>query len=207
MLNNFEVDYMRKLKIRRRKKANTKGSKQVLRQNAKHPSRPRSLKPAKKSDPSSSLREQAEKVRVLAALNRVRRGEAKSISGAARAEGTTLRAVRKLVPNALIKHRLSGRIRVKPTDRYSADVQVLTREGSLTVTARGSRQRELAGRHRAIVFRVLRGIDDPSALEQFRGKKVGGHELISDYKLLSSLAQAGVVGHLDTLYTSPDVAA
>jgi hypothetical protein len=113
--------------------------------------------------------------------------------------------MRKLTPDALVQVRPGGRIRVKPTDRYSAEVQVLTGEGTLTVTARGSRQRELAGRHRATVIRVLRGTDPPSALEQFRGKKVGGYALISDYGQLSSLAHAGVLGQLDTLYVSPDV--
>jgi hypothetical protein len=151
-----------------------------------------------------SARQQDERIRCLAAINRYRRGEAKSVSAAARTEGTTLRAIRKLVPAAIAQDRPGGRIRVKPADRYSAEVQVLTREGTRTVTARGSRQRELAGRHRATVIRVLRGTGPASALEQFRGKKVGGYELISDYELLSSFAQAGVVGQLDSLYVSPD---
>ena len=112
--------------------------------------------------------------------------------------------MRKLTPDALIQDRPGGRIRVKFSDRYSARVQLLTSEGSLTVTARGSRQRELAGQHRATVIRVLRGTDPAVALEQFRGKKVGGYELISDYELLSSFAQAGVVGQLDSLYVSPE---
>ncbi len=56
-------------------------------------------------------------------------------------------------------------------------------------------------------MRVLRGLEPKSALEQYRGKKVGGHELISDYAQLVSLASAGVVGHLEPLYVSPDVAA
>ena len=110
--------------------------------------------------------------------------------------------MRKVAPDALVQDRPGGRIRVKPTDRYSAEVQVLTREGTLNVTARGSRQRELAGRHRATVIRVLRGSDPASALEQYRGKKVGGHELLSDYERLRMLAKAGVLGQLDTLYVS-----
>jgi hypothetical protein len=44
-------------------------------------------------------------------------------------------------------------------------------------------------------------------LEQYRGKMVGGRELVSDFAALSSLAQAGDVGQLDSLYVSPDVAA
>ncbi len=154
-----------------------------------------------------SARQQDERIHCLAAINRYRRGEAKSVSAAARAEGTTLRAIRKLVPAAIAQDRPGGRIRVKASDRYSAKVQVLTKDGSLSVTARGSRQRELAGRHRATIQRVLRGLEPKSALEQYRGKKVGGHELISDYAQLSLLAQAGVVGQLESLYVSPDAAA
>jgi len=80
----------------------------------------------------------------------------------------------------------------------------MTDSGPLVVTAHGSRQRELAGRHRATYMQVLRGKEPASALEQFRGKKVGGHELISDFDQLSVLAQAGVVDQLDSLYVSPD---
>jgi hypothetical protein len=96
---------------------------------------------------------------------------------------------------------------VKPSDRYSAKVEILSSDGALTTTARGSRQRELAGQHRATFMRVLRGAESKSALERYRGKKVGGHELVSDYAQLVSLAKAGVVGNLETLYVSPDVAA
>jgi hypothetical protein len=142
--------------------------------------------------------------KIFAAINRYRRGKSKSASAAARAEGTTLRAIRKRLPGVLVQDRPGGRIRVKASDRYSAKVQVLTKEGALSVTARGSRQRELAGRHRATVMRVLRKEEPPSALEHYRGKKVGGYELISDYGLLSSFAQAGIVGQLDSLYVSPD---
>lgn len=153
------------------------------------------------------MRQQEEKVKGLAAINRVRRGEANTISAAARAEGTTVRAIRALVPKAITQDRPGGRIRVKPSDRYSAKVKILANEGALTATARGSRERDLAGQHRAIFMRVLQGLEPKSALARYRGKKVGGHELVSDYAQLVSLAKAGVVGQLETLYVSPDVAA
>lgn len=169
----------------------------------------RSHKHGKKAHPShqsqqASRQQQEVRVRGLAAINRVRRGESKSLSAAARAEGTTVRAIRTLVPAAITQARPGSRIRVTASDRYSAKVQVLANEGALTTMARGSRQRELAGQHRATVRRVLRGLEPKSALERYRGKKVGGHELISDYELLSSFAQAGIVGQLDSLYVSPD---
>jgi hypothetical protein len=154
-----------------------------------------------------STRQQVERLRVFAAFNRARRGEAKSATRAARAERTTVRAMQKLAPDALIQDRPGGRIRVKPTDRYSAKVQILTREGTLIATARGSRQRELAGRHRATYVRVLENKEPASALEQYRGKKVGGRELLSDYEQLRLFAGAGILGQLDTLYVNPDVVA
>lgn len=154
-----------------------------------------------------TLRQQDEQVKCFGALNRVRRGDAKTISEAARAEGTTLRAIRELVPKAITQKRPGSRIRVTPTDRYSATVQIMIDEGAVTATARGSRQRDLAGQHRATCIRVLRRLEPKSALEQYRGKKVGGHELVSNYEQLVMLAKAGVVGQLETLYVSPDVVA
>jgi hypothetical protein len=49
---------------------------------------------------------------------------------------------------------------------------------------------------------VVRGKKPASALQQFRGRKVGGHELLSDYERLRTLARAGVLGQLDALYVS-----
>src|SRR5438045_3950645 len=71
-----------------------------------------------------TLRQQVEKLRCLAAINQVRRGHAKSVSAAARAEETTIRAIRMLVPGTITQVRRGGRIRVKPSDRYSARVEI-----------------------------------------------------------------------------------
>jgi len=152
-------------------------------------------------------RQQEERVKCLAAINRVRRGESTTVSAAARAEGTTVKSIRRLLPKAIAQTRPGGRIRVKPTDRYSAKVQILGNDGSLTTTARGSHERDLAGQHRATFMCLLRGLEPKSALERYRGKKVGGHQLVSDYPQLVLLAKAGVVGQLETLYVSPDIAA
>ena len=140
----------------------------------------------------------------LAAINRVRRGQAKTLSAAAGAESTTIRSIRRRFPRAIAQDHPGGRIRVKKSDPYSATVQILTKDGAVSATARGSRQRELAGQHRATVNRVLRGEEPPSALEQYRGKRIGGHELVSSFELLSAFSEAGVIGQLDSLYVSPD---
>jgi hypothetical protein len=147
------------------------------------------------------------KVKAFSAINRLRKGESRTLSAAARAERTTVKTIRRLLPAALILDPKGGRIRVKAGDPYSAPVVILTDDGSVDVTARGSRERDLAGQHRAVWIRVLRGKLPASALEQFRGKKVGGQELLSDFNRLSVLAQAGVLDNLPILYTSPETGA
>lgn len=153
------------------------------------------------------LDQATQKTRVFDALNLYRQGKAKSPSAAARQAGTTLKKLWQLTPSALTKDRRTGRLRIKATDPYSAKVQILTNGGAHIATARGSRQRELAGRHRATVVRVLAGDEPVIALVEYRGKKVGGHELISNYSRLTTLAQAGVLGQLENLYVSPEVSA
>ncbi len=151
-----------------------------------------------------SLRQQAAKVRGFAAISRVRRGESKSLSAAARAEGTSVRSIRRLLPAALLQDRPGGRIRVKAGDSYSWPVEVVTDLGAVVVNARGSRERELAGRHRSVFNQVLGRELPSSALEEFRNKRVGGHKLISDPDQLFTLAEGGELDQLDALYISPE---
>jgi hypothetical protein len=143
------------------------------------------------------------RLRGFAAINRVKRGKSKSLSAAARAEGTTLRTIEKRLPAAVYRD-AKGRIRVKAGDPYSEWVEIMTDLGPLNAKARGSRQRELAGRHRAVWMKVLRRDLPPSALEEFRGKTVGGHELLSDSDRLFTLAKGGELDQLDVLYVSPE---
>jgi hypothetical protein len=139
-------------------------------------------------------------MRGFAAINLVRRGKSKTLSAAARAERTTIRSIRKNLPAALMQGP-GRRIRVKAGDPYSTLVGIMTDSGPLDAKARGSRQRELAGRHRSVVTKVLAGKLPPTALEQFRGMQIGGHELLSDADRLFTIAKSGLP--LDALYVSP----
>ena len=151
-----------------------------------------------------TLSQQQAKLRGFAAINLVRKGKSKTLTEAARSEGTTVRSIRKLLPAALAKRGPDGRIRVRAGDTYSARVDIVTASGRLNVTARGSRERDLAGLHRSAIFKVLGEKAAPSSLRQFRGKKVGGHKLVSDFQQLKKLALADVLGQLDALYASPE---
>jgi hypothetical protein len=183
-----------------------RASAQIPKTKAK-PALQRDVKPkhAKTRPEQLTPSQQIARARGLAAINRVRKGQSKSLSAAARAEGTTVRAIQKLLPGALAKPSPDGRIRVKAGDTYSARVEILTATGPLVVTAHGSHERDLAGFYRAVIFRVLAGKEPAASLRQFRGKKVGGHKLISDFNQLHKLALAGAIGQLESLYASPEV--
>jgi hypothetical protein len=184
----------------RRRPPTAKEPKQASQKRRQSASRRREKRPrkrsARKSNPKTLLR-------VFETLNLSRRKKM-SPSAAAKAAGTTLPTMRRLVPDALVQDHPGGPIRVKRSDRYLANVEILaTGVGPIVVTAHGSRQRGLAGQHRAAYTRVLQGIDLPSILDQFRGKKVGRHELLSSYEELQMLASAGYLSQLDTLYVLP----
>lgn len=151
-----------------------------------------------------TTRQEEARQRGFAAINRVRRDKSRSLTAAARVEGTSVRSIRRYLPAALMQTGPGGRIRVKAGDPYSARVEIITDSGRLDTNGRGSRQRRLAARHRAVALKVLQRELPPNTLEQFRGMRVGGHELISDGDRLFTLAAAGVLGQLDVLYVSPE---
>jgi hypothetical protein len=170
----------------------------------------RKTKPISSSKPGAnrvkrsrrSASQVSERLRTFEAANLYRQGKARSVSSAAHMARTNLKALWRWIPDAIKKDPQSGRLRIKASDRYSERVEILTDTGALVATARGSRQRQLAGQHRATYLDIVHNRKPASALEEFHGKKVGGHELLSDYERLRTLAKAGVLGQLDTLYVS-----
>src|SRR5260370_39281086 len=96
------------------------------------------------------------RVRGFAAINRVRRGQSKTLSSAARAENTTVKSIRRLLSSALIQDRPGGHISVKAGARYSARVEILTRRGTLPVNGTGSRERGLVSRIPVKAIRMRR---------------------------------------------------
>ncbi len=76
---------------------------------------------------------------------------------------TTLKALKESVPRAISQDRLGGRIHIKPSDPYSAPVEILTESGAVVATARGSRQRQLAGQHRATYLAIIQNKKPASA--------------------------------------------
>jgi hypothetical protein len=129
-------------------------------------------------------------------LARMRTHE-ESLSKAARALHTTPRTVRRLVGKQL-RRSASGRYSATRSDRLKREINVLGAEGYEPVTVTSSKQAHLASEHLIAVNRFLR-TGDTEWLKPFRGKRIGGIELLTDPKRIREFAEADLV-KMDGLY-------
>ncbi len=113
----------------------------------------------------------------------------RSPSRAARDNKTTLATARRYFPDDFFKAKRSRRWSVSSSDRHPNQVQWLGPDGYEDFVLRGSREASHLGRYLNNVKRALRG--DVSALDKWRGKKIGGRRLITDLKKLEQLARDG----------------
>ena len=134
--------------------------------------------------------------RALHVLARMRR-TGSSLTVAAKEEHIDPRTVRKYVATEL---RVHGK--VTKGDRRKRDMLVPTSLGNAPVTVRGSKEASELGRYMSAVGKYLRK-GDAGGLARFQGKSIGGHPLITDPDLLSSLAHAGALS-LDHIYALPE---
>ena len=163
--------------------------------------KPRSRK-SRRYDGKRSVEET--RIRGLNAINDVRKRKAANLPIAAQNRDITVASIRREFPAALFQDRPGGRIQVRPSDPYEALVEIITDAGPVVVTAHGSRERQLAGQHRAVIMRVIRGDEPDSSLKQFRGKTVGGTKLLSSPFRLSTLTESDSLGQLESLYVIPE---
>jgi len=166
------------------------------------------MKRHKPSGRKQSKRESSKKsefIRGLATINNARRGSGYITPPDARAEGTTLPFIKRRLPKAIFTTTSNERLRVRPTDPYSHLVEILGESGEpRIVTAYGSAERKLAGRHRAAWLMVLANREMGSVLRQFRNQRVGGVRLLADAEILFASARSGAIDDLDALYVSPE---
>lgn len=149
---------------------------------------------------SRTKREAETRKRALRVLSRTRRGE--SLSKAARAVGIKPATVRKYLPGQLHQSAPGKPWRAAKSDRLTALMNVLTPSGPISAPLRGSKERSLLARYN-IALRNWR-LGKPGAdaeLAAFEGKRVGGHTLITDVKLLATLEDAGQID-FEELYSS-----
>ncbi len=138
--------------------------------------------------------------RAVRVLTRMRDGE--SLSHAARVEHIKPTTARKYLGRHLRQGAPGKRWNPSKSDRLTAEMNVLTPLGPITVAVRGSRERLRLGRYTTAVARWRRGEPGAEAdIAAFAGQTVGGHPLITDVNLLAALEDAGVLG-FEELYAS-----
>jgi hypothetical protein len=137
--------------------------------------------------------------RSLRALAAIRHGA--SLADAAKAEGVSQRTIRKYVGSALRQDHPGGRIRAVPRDKFTRYLQIpgLDASGLTQVAAKGNREATTLAAYVNARAAFLRSGDE-SLLRPFQGKKIGGHTLIADPKLVTALAEQGE--SFDQLYSS-----
>lgn len=153
--------------------------------------RERAPKPIRSAGQWLKLRpaEREARERALEALS-LMRSQGLSLSRAAAEAGTTTSTARRYIGDALQRDR-PGRFHARPGDRLFRRMQTLTTEGVREVDVRGSRVASTIARHWNAVKTYLHG--NATTLERFAGKRVGGHELMTDLAAIEEEGRRGEV--------------
>jgi hypothetical protein len=138
--------------------------------------------------------------RVFRALRRMRAGD--SLSRATREERLKRDTFIRRARPALRRSGPGKPWKAIPEDKLDSVMNVLTEFGPKAEIVRSSKERNLLGRYNR-ALRMFRAGEDgaEAALQKFRGKKVAGHFLITDVKILVQLEEAGRLD-FDDLYSS-----
>jgi hypothetical protein len=121
----------------------------------------------------------------------VMRREGVSASEAARRERMKLATFRKGAGRFLYRSGPGKPWEARDEDQLSFSMEVLTRQGRISAITRDSRERKLFHEYE-LVLRMFRGAEEEAEeeLKRFKGKTVGGYELITDPKVLIELEEA-----------------
>jgi hypothetical protein len=152
---------------------------------------------SKHSSKKSTKRGEEDMLDALAALKLMRR-EGLTAKHAAKVEGTTVKKMRKYVGPAL--RRRGADYVAKPSDRLIRHMKILDARGIRFIVVRGSRTASLVGRYWNAIDAALKG--KPSALQQFRGRKISYTKLkfLTNLKTLRRLQDAGVLDNVREIY-------
>ena len=129
--------------------------------------------------------------KAFAVLARCRRtGE--SPEAVSRQKGTYFAVVRRHLPKQFRK--VQGKWVPSESDRLSRRKSLLTEDGYVTITVRGSKKATELNQYNQVVDRFIHGKDhDPSGLEYFTGKRISGHPYVTDPDKVFRLADAGLI--------------
>jgi hypothetical protein len=138
--------------------------------------------------------------RVLDALSEMRRNPHRPFSAVARSVGTTVKTVRRYAGEALEVR--GGRIDVKPTDRITRPMRMLTTNGEQIVVVHNSRDASRIAKHNNAVKVALYSFGvDQRELRRFAGKIVRAngkaYTFATDYEQIIRFTRAGAIHFLD----------
>jgi hypothetical protein len=138
--------------------------------------------------------------RVARGLGLMRR-EGVSASEAAHDQGMKLKTFVKSAGRSVYRSGRGKPWKARSEDQLRFSMTVLTPKGRVAVIVRSSRERKLLHAYEVAV-RKFRAAEDGAEeeLKRFTGKKVGGHELITDINLLIELEEAAELD-FESLYT------
>lgn len=131
------------------------------------------------------------------------RREGVSASEAAHDQGIKLKTFVKGAGRSLYRSGRGKPWKARSEDQLRFSMSVLTPKGRVAVIVRNSRERKLLHDYETAV-NMFRGAEDGAdeELKKFAGKRVGGHELVTDTNVLIELEEADELD-FDSLYTPP----
>ena len=158
----------------------------------------RRIRIKKKSKRKFRIRRRSAPRRAAASRVRVRKpGRGKPPSKTTRSPRTPSRKRRKIVVRKR-RRSVSRPHEAKGAARSRREINVFGSEGYQPVPNPSSRQAKLSSRHLIEINRFLR-TGDSESLQQFRGRRIAGIELLTDPKRIREFADADEV-RLDGLY-------
>jgi len=121
------------------------------------------------------------------------------LDAASREANTTPAAVQKHLPAALRRSKTGSWVATK-SDRYVRYITLPGPHGPVTVRARGSEEARFASAYLSSLARWAKK-GKAYELAPFRGKRIGGFELVTAPRTLRTLGDAGLL-QLDSLYAA-----
>jgi hypothetical protein len=124
----------------------------------------------------------------LRVLREVRRGT--SLTAASKQYGISPATVRRCLPSEFRKPRGSRGYVASKADHLVRVLLIVDDRGMVPIRVRGSREATRLGKYLVAVHKAVTN-EDPKALADWHGKRIGGRKLITSLRKLMPLAESG----------------
>jgi hypothetical protein len=153
-------------------------------------------------DRKQTQQQEEARIRAAEAVWLHRRDKSVSLTDAAHQAGTTRSTVLRYFESSYAKDP-GGRYRVSRADREPFDMRIVSEDGVVIRTVRGSDKRSLIGQHHNAMKAFLSpGGGDPALLAPFQGERVAGVTLLTDPDRIYEFWRQGQFDFLEIYSTS-----